>query len=141
MHESLAVREIESGADLLSAAERVFYGQLPCFVEALTQRSARNMRLDIIEQAGGLTGVNQGNDVRMRQLGGDADFTQEAVRAERRRDFGSQDFDRDFAPVFPFFGKIDRRHSPATQLPLDDVAIAEGGGHRSQLRSTHGAQS
>src|SRR5947208_1189683 len=56
MHESLAVREIETGADLLSDAERVFYGQLPCFVEALTERSHWNMRLGSIEQAASLPG-------------------------------------------------------------------------------------
>src|SRR2546425_9414670 len=71
----------------------------------------------------------------MRQLGRDADFAQEAVCAERRRDFGSQDFDRHLAPVLLFFREVYRRHTPASQFPLDGVAIGECDGDALSRRS------
>ena len=142
MDEPFAMREIEASPDFLCDAQRVLQRQLPGRVQPLAERAAGHMRLHVVEPPRGFAGVDQGNDVRMRQLGGDADFTQEAVRAERGRDFWSQDFDRDFAPVFLFLGEVYRRHAAASQFSLDGVAIGERGGDGlSGLRMTHGAKS
>ena len=40
---------------------------------------------------------------------------------------GLQDLDGDLAMVPEIVGEIDRGHSPAAQLPLNAVAVGEGG--------------
>ena len=143
MHEALAVGVIETGANFLRDPERVLEGELPRLGETLAQRSAGDVGLHVVEQPAGVAGVDQRNDVRMGELCGDADFAEEPLGAQRRRDFRPQDFDGDFATVLFFFGEIDRRHAAAAQFPLDGVAIGECSGYRRgrTLRHGHGAKS
>ena len=142
MHEPLAVREIETGADFLRDAQRVFQRQLPRLGQTLAQRSSRDVGLHVIEQSSGFARVDQRDDVRVSQLGSNADLAQKTIGAEAGRDFGSQDFDRDLSPVLLFFGEVHRRHSAAPQLPLDGIAVGEcSGDWWDRLRITHEAKS
>ena len=64
----------------------------------------------------------------MLQIGGDLDLSQESLGAEHRGQLRSQHFYRDFAVVLKVLGEIHRGHTALPQLPLDPVAVGEGGG-------------
>ena len=62
----------------------------------------------------------------MLQLGGDADLAQESLGADGRRDVGIQHLDGHLALVAAVPRQVHVRHAAPAQLPLDDVAVAEG---------------
>src|SRR5882762_7726202 len=63
MHESLAMREVEAGPDLLCDSQRILQRKLASLLEAVSQRAARDVRLDVIEESSGLAGVDERDDV------------------------------------------------------------------------------
>lgn len=62
----------------------------------------------------------------MLQPGGDLDFMQEPLGAERRRELRVEDLDGYRSMVFQVFGEEHGCHAPPTQFPLDRVAVSEG---------------
>ncbi len=58
---------------------------------------------------------------------GDPNLPQEALGAEHGRELGPQDLDGHLAVVPDIVREIDCGHSPAAQLPLNAVAVGEGG--------------
>ncbi len=69
----------------------------------------------------------------MVQLRNGFDFLEETLCAKDRRQLRSQDFDRHLAVMLEIFREVDRGHTTRTKLPLDDVAIGEGGGEAFNL--------
>ncbi len=63
----------------------------------------------------------------MREIGRNADLSQEALGPERGGQLGPQDLDRDLAMVLQVLSEIVRRHPASTDLVLDGVAVREGG--------------
>jgi hypothetical protein len=61
----------------------------------------------------------------MLEVGGDLDFLEETLGAERRRELGLEDFDRDFAIMFDIVREIDGGHTARAELSLEGVAIGE----------------
>ena len=55
------------------------------------------------------------------------DFLDEALGAKDRGEFGTQDFDGDFALVLQVLSEVDGRHASFAEVALDFVAIGEGG--------------
>ena len=53
---------------------------------------------------------------------GRPDFEYESVGAERRRDLGLEDFERDFPLVLDVLGQVDRGHATFAEFGLDAVA-------------------
>jgi hypothetical protein len=47
--------------------------------------------------------------------------------AEHGGELGAEDLDGDLPVVLAILGQIDRRHATAPQLPLDAVAVGQGG--------------
>ena len=108
-------------------------------VEAVAERLARDERHDVVEEAVGLAGIDQAQDVRMLQAGGDLDLGEEAIAADDGAQLGMEDLDGDLAAVLQVFGEIDRGHAALAQLALDAVAVAQRRGEatrgrRAQLR-------
>ena len=69
------------------------------------------------------------------ELGGDADFAEEAVAAECRGEVGTEDLDRDPPAVADVLGDPDRGHAPLPEQALEPVTSLErrgeaGGGIR-----------
>ena len=58
------------------------------------------------------------------------DLAQEALGADDGGELGAEDLDRDLAVVLQVLGEVDRGHAALADLPLDAVAVAEGGGER-----------
>src|SRR5713226_4645954 len=94
-------------------------------MQPLPQRLALHKRHDVIQQTGGLARVEQREDMRMAELGGEADLTEEALGAQHGGQLGAQDLDGHAPLVFPVLCEVDGRHPPVAQLALDRVAIGE----------------
>src|SRR5207248_2547273 len=106
--------------------ERVVLGQLFLARQAVAEGFPFHVRHDVIEEAGRGPRVVQGQDVGVLQPGGDLDLAQEPLGAEGRREVRVQDLDRDRPMVLQVLREEHRRHAPATQLPLDRVAVGDG---------------
>ena len=124
--DALAMGVIERARDLRRDAHRVGDRQLLLPRDPLPQRLAVHERHDVEEQAIGVAGVMQRQDVRMLQVGGGLDLLEEPVGAHQGGEVRVQHLDRDLAIVLEVVGQIDRGHPAGTQLALDAVAAGEG---------------
>ena len=82
----------------------------------------------------------------MLQVGGGADFQQEAIGGQLRAYLRLEHLDRHLAVMLEVLGEVDRGHAAGAELPLDGVAVGEEGleafdGHRpaSEPRDADGA--
>ena len=66
----------------------------------------------------------------MPQSGREPDLLQEPLGAEDRGQLRAQDLDGDLAVVLEVLRQVHRGHAALAQLPLDAVAVGEGGGER-----------
>ena len=63
----------------------------------------------------------------MGEPGGGFDLPEESFRPQCGGQFRPQHLDRHLAVVFDVLGEVHRGHAAGTNLPLDDVAVGEGG--------------
>ena len=68
-----------------------------------------------------LARINQRQDMRMLQLGGDPDLAQESFGAEHRGEFGMQHLHRHLPIVLDVVRQENRGHPTAADLPLDRI--------------------
>src|SRR5207245_1312500 len=127
LHHAVLVRVAQRGRHSAGDLHRGVEWQPSLAPQAIPQRLALHVGHDVVEEARGGAGVVQGQDVRVREAGGDLDLAQETVRAERCREFGPQDLDRDEATVLLVPGEVDRGHPAAAEFTLDRVPPGEGG--------------
>ena len=126
MDDALAVGVVERGGDLPREPERLVHRELPLAGQPGAQRFAGDVRHDVVEQAVGLARVDQSEDVRVLEVGGDLDLGQEALAAEDGGELGVQDLDGDLAAVLEVLGEIDGGHAALAQLALEAVAVGQG---------------
>jgi hypothetical protein len=81
----------------------------------------------------GLARIEQRQDVRVVEPGGDLDFASEAAGTELGDQLGAKDLDRYLAPVLEVIGEVHRRHPTAAELPLHRVPVREPAGDLLQL--------
>ena len=74
----------------------------------------------------------------MPQVSRRGDLAQEALRPQGGGQLGTQDLHGDFSAVLEILGLVDCGHAALSQLPLDAVAIGEGGAEAVQLVGRHG---
>lgn len=70
-------------------------------------------------------GSQDSNDVRMLQLRDREDLRAEAARGNSARNIGWQNLDHDLSRQLAILREIDVRHSPANELALDVVVLAQ----------------
>jgi hypothetical protein len=63
----------------------------------------------------------------MLEVGGGLDLLEEPLGADDRGELGAKHLDGDLAIVPLVVGQVDRGHAAGAELPLDRVAIGEGG--------------
>ena len=95
-------------------------------LDAFLQRLPLDERHDIVEDAVDGTGIEDRENVRVRQLGGDLDFAEEAVGAEGGAHLAAHHLDGDLAAVLEILGQVDDRHAALAEGALDPVAAGEG---------------
>ena len=78
----------------------------------------------------------------MLALGGDFYLFGKALRTEHGGEFGSQDFDSDFALVLQILSEVYVRHATLAEFALDPVAVGQGCreaggdlGHRAKIEA------
>ena len=72
------------------------------------------------------------------QVRGGRDLGEEALGSDDRREFGTQDFERDFALVLDVLGQVDGRHAAFTEFALDAVLAVQGGVEAFGVAFAHG---
>src|SRR6476661_4182322 len=125
MNDSVAVGVVECFGNLPSDLECLIDPQLALAPELLTERFALHVRRDVVEAAGRLTTVEEGEDVRLLEGGGENDFMLKSFDAHRGCHVAPYHFERDRAAVAHVACEVDGCHSPCTDLTLDPVPVGE----------------
>ena len=123
---ALRVRERERVGDLDQEPDGLVHRELALAGQAVAEALAVHVGHHVIEEALGLARIEQRQDVRMLEPGGDADLAREAVRAEGRGELGAEHLDGDLAVVLQVVGQVDGGHAALAELALDPVGGAEG---------------
>ena len=127
VYDALAMSVGERVGDFGEELHRFVNRQLPLARESAAKVVAIHERHDVVEEPVGFSRVVQWKDVRMLQLGGDLDLTEESVGPEGGGKLGAQDLERHLAAVLEILGQVDRRHSALSQLTVEPVSVDESG--------------
>ncbi len=126
VHDALAVGIVERTRHFLREPKRVVDRELLIAREAVPERLARDVGHDVVKEAIGGARIDQAEDVRMLEPGGDLDLGEEAIAANHGAQLGMEDLDGDLAAVLQVFGEIHRGHAALAQLAVEAVTIGEG---------------
>ncbi len=127
VYDPAPVGVVEGARHLPRDAGRVGDRQLRLALEPVAQRFAVDERHHVVEESVRLPGVENREDVRMGEPGGNLDLAQEALRADAAPELRSEHLDRHRPLVLHVLREEHGRHPSATELALDGVAVAEGG--------------
>ena len=130
MHDAVTVGVVECRKHFARDADRVVNGKLCFALEALTQRLASDERHHVIEIPARFSGVVQGEDVRMLQVRRRANLGKESLWSECGGEVGVEDLECHLSRVLDVAREVNRGHAAGADLPLDLIAVAEGGGER-----------
>jgi hypothetical protein len=125
MDDTVSVRVIECRSHGDCDSNGLVEWQLPIALQPGSQRLTVHVRHYVVEKTGRLAAVEQRQQVRMLQVGGDLDLGEKPFAADYRAELGVEDLDRDPAMMFCVARQVDRCHSTSADLALDDVAIGE----------------
>ena len=125
MDDSVLVRVVEGAVHAGRDALRILDRQLPLTIEPRAERLSLDERHDVVEQSIRLAAVEERQQVRVLQAGGDTDLGQKPVDAQHGTQVGMQHLERDPALVPDVAGNIQGRHAASPCLSLDQVAIVK----------------
>lgn len=127
MHDAEPVRRTQGIGDITQDSEGVLDGERPLPRESGAQRLSLDVGHGVEEEVARGARVEQGNDVGVLQLRGDADLLEKTVGPDDRCQVGVQ-YLEGHAPVVPqVMGQEHRGHSPAPDLLLHPVAVRQSG--------------
>ncbi len=133
MHDTLPVRVAQRVGHVLRDGERVAQREGPLPIEPDAQRLAHHERHHVVQQPVGQAGVVQRENVRVRQVGGDADLVQEPLRPEHRRQVRPHDLDGHVPVVALVRREVHGGHPPAAHHAVDAVAAGQRGAQTLEL--------
>ena len=133
----VAVGVVERIGHLRGDADRLLDRQRLLGDEPVPQRLSGHDRHDEIEEAVGLPRVVERQDVRVVEGGGQPDFAQEAVPAQRLREIVAEHLDRHLAVVLEVAREVHRGHAALAELALDAIAVGQGGGEAESVGHGH----
>jgi hypothetical protein len=96
--------------------------------EPFPERLALHVRHDVVEKSVSLSRVEQAEDVRVLEPGGDFDLAGETLEPHRGGKIGPEHLDRDVPMVAEVLGEINRGHATLSEFSLEAVAVGQGGG-------------
>ncbi|MBK6842549.1 MAG: hypothetical protein IPG88_09635 [Gemmatimonadetes bacterium] len=99
-------------------------------LEALLQRLPFDEGHDVERRPLERPGIEDGDDVRVLQLGADLDLAREAIGAELHDELGARELDGDRGVVLQVARAIDRGHPPRPDRAFDAVAVGQHAGKR-----------
>ena len=91
----------------------------------LAERLPLDERHDVEEVAVGLARVEQRQDVRVLEVGGELDLGEEPLGADDGGELRAQNLERDLAVVPEVLGQVHRRHPACADLAFDPVTVGE----------------
>jgi len=124
----LPVGVVKRARHLAGDPHRIGDRQLLLPRQPVPQRFPLHVRHHVEQEAVGLAAVVQRQDVGVLEVGGGGDLGDEALGADHGGQFGAEDLDGDLAPVLEVLGEVHGGHAAGAELPLDAVAVGEGGG-------------
>ena len=124
MDQAFPMGIVERQRDLPRELDRVVHRQLPLATNPLAQALTPHVGHGVPELTGGLAGVEDGQDMRVLQPRRGADFSQEALGAECRRQVAVEELDGDRAIVLEVTREVNRGHPPSPELMLEGVALS-----------------
>src|SRR5512143_899319 len=132
MDDLVGVGVAERVGYLLRDLEGVVQRELWLAGQPIAERFPLHVRHDVIKKGpipspplAGHPAVEQRQAVRVAERGGDLDFTQKPLGAERGDDFWTEDLYCHVAVVLSVLGEVHRGHAPVAELALDRVAAGE----------------
>ena len=137
MHDAAAMGVVERTRHLGGNADRIRNRELLVPRQPVAEGLALDVGHDVEQQSGvvrregvgsrhaGHAAVEQGQDVRVLEVGGGLDLGQEALGADDGGEFGAEDLDGDGAIVLEVVGQVDRGHAALAELALDAVAVGQ----------------
>ncbi len=125
MDDVVPMRVIERISHLDGDAERFVNGYRWAARKPIAQRLSRHDRHHEVQAAARFARVVEREDMRMIQAGGQLDLSKKALAAERFREIGTQDFDRDFPAVLVVVGQVDRGHTARSELAVESILMGE----------------
>ena len=128
VHDTVAMRVVEGLRHLGGDADRVLHGELALAREQVADALAFHVGHHVEDLAVRLPRVEEGQDVRMLQVGRGLDFGQEALRADHGGELGPQDLDGDLTVVAEVVRQVHRGHPARAQFAFDGVAVGQGFG-------------
>jgi hypothetical protein len=123
----VAVGVVQGVGHLGGDPDGVGHRQLLLPIEALPERLALDERHHVEQEAVGLARVEQGQDVRVLQVGGELDLGQEALGPDHGCELGAQELQGDPAIVAEIMCQVDGGHAAGADLALDAVAVGQRG--------------
>ena len=122
---------VERRGDLDRQAHGLVHRQLLLAADAVAERLALDEghgepQVPVVDQAAGLAGIEQRQDVRVLQMGGDPDLTQEAIDPEHGGEFGAQHLHGDVTVVLEIPGEVHGRHAAGAELAINGIVLGEG---------------
>ncbi len=119
------MRVVERVRHLAREPDRDVRGQSTLSRKPRPQRFAFDEGHHVPQHVIRASGVEQRQDVRVLQTGGELDLLEEPLGPEHGRELGVQHLER-HAPAVPHvLGEVDCRHPPRAQLALDAVAVGD----------------
>jgi hypothetical protein len=106
-------------------ADGLVHGKLSLAIDALPKAFPVDVRHHVERLAVHFAGVEQGQEVRMLEVRGDADLREEAVDTEGGAELRVEELQRDGATVAEVAREVHGRHAAAAELSLDDVPVRD----------------
>lgn len=122
MHDAPTVRMPERAGDLPGDQERIVDGQLLLPGYSLPECFPLHIRHGVPEEPRDIAGIEDGKNVGMLELRGNADFAEEALRTEAGGELGMEHLQGDGPVVAEILRQIHRGHPSPAELAPDRVA-------------------
>ena len=126
MYDVVAVGVAQGACHFAGDSECLLERQLALPFKVFPEGFALDVRHHVVQEAVGLAGVDQRQDVGVVEASGNLDLSEEPLRAERAGELGLQHLDGDETMVLPVLGEVDGCHPPVAELALDRVPVGEG---------------
>ena len=128
MNDAVAVGVVQRPRHFPGNGDRGVHRELRLPIQPVPEGFALDVGHHVVQHVARGAGVEQAEDMGVLQAGGELDFLEEAVGAERAGDLGPEHLERDLAGMLEVLREVDGRHAAATDLALDRVAVGRAGG-------------
>ena len=124
MEKAALVGVVEGGGDIAGDGECLAQRQLRLTPEPGPERVPLGQRHGVEEALPFAPRLQQGDDVGVRQRGGDRDLSLKPVGADERGDIRTEKLDGDVTPQAAIEGAVDSSLTPGTKLRLEQISVA-----------------